>query len=376
MRGRFIALYLLVLIFLCLLAEAQDATEPSHPAARPKTSSPQDGGTPVYDGDGNIIRRENRPSDPNNSAPKKLPEGVILVRGAVASASDSTTPIPEGGKIAGDVYANQYFGISYPLSPDWYQKFEGPPPSDHGSYVLAQLRPSNNFKGPNKGTVLVTAQDLFFTPLPAINALEMVKYSSSALMKDYQVERQPTEIKIANRSFVRFDYFGAAAGLHWYVLATEIRCHQVQFVFTSLDTKLLEELVQDMNKMKLPAGADVTSGTGGGSVPVCVKDYAKGENVIHQVDPVLSDRRFNPIPVRIIIDKQGKVKHIHVISAFPEQAKIITNALLQWEFKPYLQNGQPAEVETGLLFGAAPPPSSAPQRKVKSALRSVSNVSN
>jgi hypothetical protein len=376
MRSRFIGLHLLVFVFLCLLAEAQNTSDPSHSAASSKTNSPQEGGTPVYDGDGNIIRRENRPSDPKNPVPKKLPEGVILVRGAVSSSSDSTTPMPEGGKIDGTVYANPYFGISYALPSDWYQKFEGPPPTDQGSYVLAQLRPSSNFKGANKGTVLVSAQDLFFTPLPAANALEMVKYSSNALMKDYKVERQPTEIKIANRSFVRFDYFGPAAGLHWYVLATEIRCHMVQFVFTSLDTKLLEELIQDMNKIKLPAGADVSSGTGGGSVPACVKDYAKGENVIHQVDPVLPDRRFNPIPVRIIIDKQGKVKHVHVISAFPEQARIITTALMQWEFKPYLQNGQPAEVETGFLFGAAPPPSPAPQRKAKSVLRSVSSVSN
>jgi hypothetical protein len=68
----------------------------------------------------------------------------------------------------------------------------------------------------------------------------------------------------------------------------------------------------------------------------------------------MGDHRFNPIPVRLIIDRYGRVKHIHIISAFPEQAKIITDALLQWEFKPYIKNGEPVEVETGVMFGNMP----------------------
>jgi len=54
---------------------------------------------------------------------------------------------------------------------------------------------------------------------------------------------------------------------------------------------------------------------------VCVKDYARDENVLQRVDPVFGERRFNPAPVRIIIDKQGKVKHTHFLSAFPDQVK-------------------------------------------------------
>ena len=95
---------------------------------------------------------------------------------------------------------------------------------------------------------------------------------------------------------------------------------------------------------------------GGGAVPVCVKDYARDENVIARVDPVFTERTFNPVPVRIIIDKAGKVKHIHFLSAFPDQARAITDALRQWKFKPYLRNRQPVEVETGIMFGRAPHP--------------------
>ena len=75
--------------------------------------------------------------------------------------------------------------------------------------------------------------------------------------------------------------------------------------------------------------------------------------MIARVDPVFTEHRFNPVPVRIIIDKEGKVKHIHFLSAFPDQAKAITDAFKQWKFKPYLRERQPAEVETGIMFGRA-----------------------
>jgi hypothetical protein len=195
---------------------------------------------------------------------------------------------------------------------------------------------------------------MFFTPFPARNALELVNYSKNHLQADYKVEMPPTPTKIAGRPFTFYAYWSPVAELHWYVVATEIRCHAVQLVLTSRDTKLLESLILDLEKMKLPAEASPTVGAGGGDVPACVKDYASGENVIARVDPVFTERRFNSVPVRIIIDKEGKVKHIHFLSAFPDQAKAITDALQQWKFKRYLRDGQPVEVETGIMFGRTP----------------------
>src|SRR5467141_2067600 len=290
----------------------------------------------------------------NNAEAKKLPTGTILVKGAWSSASDSVTPLPEGGRVANNVYSNKYFGLTYALSPDWTEKYSGPPPSDSGYYVLAQIRPADTFKGTIRGSILIAVQDLFFTLTPAKNALELINNRKDSLSADYKVEQPPTVVRIANHSFVRFDYGSPVAELHWHVLATQIRCHMVQFVFTSRDTKLIESLIQEMDKMNLPVEAGPISGRGGSDFPVCVKDYARDENVLEKVDPVFAERRFNPVPVRIIIDKEGKVKHIHFPSAFPDQAKAITDALSQWRFRPYLRDRKPVEVETGIMFGRAP----------------------
>jgi hypothetical protein len=97
----------------------------------------------------------------------------------------------------------------------------------------------------------------------------------------------------------------------------------------------------------------------GGSAPLCLKDFATPDTVLEREEPVFSELRFNPVPVRIVIDQEGRVKHIHFLSAFPEQAKSIADALLQWRFRPYLLEGQPVEVETGLLFGRSARPSAA-----------------
>jgi hypothetical protein len=290
----------------------------------------------------------------NNPQASKLSTGTILVKGAWSSASDSVTSLPEGGGLVNNIYSNPYFGLAYALSADWTEKYSGPPPSDSGYYVLAQIRPADTFKGTSRATILITAQDMFFTLTPAGDALELINYTKDNLNADYKVEQSPTEVRIANHSFVRFDYVSPVAELHWHVLATQIRCHAVQFVFTSRDTVLMENLIHEMDKMKLPMEAGLKSGTGGGDVPVCIKDYARDENVVEKVDPVFGERRFNPVPVRITIDREGKVKHIHFLSAFPDQAKAITDALSKWRFRPYLRNGEPEEVETGILFGRAP----------------------
>ncbi len=278
----------------------------------------------------------------NSRSVEKVPTGVILVKGASSSASDAMTPVPEDGNVANNLFSDPYFGLSYPVPAEWMEKYKGPPPSDRGRYVLAQLTPSDTFKGPARGSILITAEDLFFTPLPASNALELVNYSKNNLQADYKVEIPPTPAKVGGHPFTFFAYWSPVAQLHWYVLATDIRCHAVQIVLTSRDTKLLENLVSDLNKMKI--SDDV-------SVPVCLKDYASDATVLARVNPVLTERHFNPIPVRIIIDKEGKVKHIHFLSAFPDQAKVISDALWQWRFKPYRTNGQPVEAETGIVFG-------------------------
>ncbi len=279
----------------------------------------------------------------------RVPKGVILAKGAWWSASNSVTPLPETGEITDNVYRNAYFGINWTLPKGWTQKYEGPPPSDTGRYVLAEIVPSDSYTGPSRGSVLITADDLFFTPFPITRGEKLVDYDEQFLPQFDKLERPLTQTTLGRRSFQFFAYWSPAAELHWYVFGTQIRCHAVQIIVSSSDTKLIQELIHDLNTMTFPPEDALADGN---TVPVCVKDYASGDNVISRVDPIFSERRHNALPVRIVIGKDGKVKHIHLISAFPEQAKVLTDALNQWTFKPYLKDGKPVEVETGIDFGS------------------------
>jgi hypothetical protein len=110
----------------------------------------------------------------NNTQPlTKVPAGVILVKGAWSSASDSVTPVPEGGNVSNNIFREAYFGMTYTLPTDWTEKYKGPPPSDSGRYVLAQIRPADTFKGAARGSILITADDLFFTTQPVANAVNL-----------------------------------------------------------------------------------------------------------------------------------------------------------------------------------------------------------
>jgi hypothetical protein len=292
---------------------------------------------------------------PNGSDPvggtDKLPTGVILVKGAWAGGSDSVTPLPEGGSVVDGTYSNAYFGLSYTLSKHWTQRYSGPPPSDSGYYVLAQIEPADSGESASQGHILVAAQDLFFLPTPVNGAFQLIVHTIEHLGADYKVERAPTEIRIANHSFVRYDYVSSAAGLHWHVLATDVRCHVIQIIFTERNSRAIEKLIQGVNTLQLPMDAGPTAGADAEAFPVCIKDFASPASMVEGEDPTFVEQRFNSVPVRIIIDREGRVKHIHFLSAFPDQVKSITDALSRWRFRPYSVAGRPVEVETGIVFG-------------------------
>src|SRR6266581_1330671 len=80
--------------------------------------------------------------------------GETILSFAVTSAM----PNPQDGKVAGGVYSNAYFDLSYPLPQGFAEGLAGPDPSDSGYYVLGNFVPQ---VAPT-GTILMAAQDAFF----------------------------------------------------------------------------------------------------------------------------------------------------------------------------------------------------------------------
>jgi hypothetical protein len=266
---------------------------------------------------------------------------VILPLGAVASP----LPIPEDGKIANGTYVNDYFDLSFPLPAGWTEGVSGLDHFGAGYYALSSLIPKSELNA----TILIVAQDMFFASKAYANMAEMVRDFRQVMseVNGMTIDREPTEVKVADRLLHRVDFSGV--GLYRATFTTEIRCHAVSFNLIARDPELLASLALTIDKLSF-AGKWVS----GSPVPYCIENYGVPENLLQRVEPTPVGAKFTSIPVRIMIDTEGGVKHIHVIRATAEQRKSIEDALRQWKFKPYTMNGRAVEIETGLVFRFTP----------------------
>lgn len=272
-----------------------------------------------------------------------IPQNTIVLKGATPSASDSVTPVPEQGTVAAGRYRNAYFNLSYPIPAGWTQQPAGPPPSEAGAYMLGQfalIDPDQRVRA----HALITAQDLFFSLMEMDDAKALVVAMRRGLEPVYQLEGEPDQVTLAGRTFHRLRYRAPRSGLQWRVLATDSRCHVLTITIIGTDVAALDAAQQAVQNMSLETR----------NAPACVSDYAQGANVLERTDPVFPTNRYNTIPVRVIIGTDGRVKHAHLLSAYPEQSKPVLDALRTWRFNPYRVKGKAVEVETGIVFGLQP----------------------
>jgi hypothetical protein len=204
-------------------------------------------------------------------------------------------------------------------------------------------------KSEPNANILIAAQDMFFGTGAPGSVEEKTRDFQQAVsnVNGMTIDRDLTEVKAADHILYRVDYSGV--GLFRTRLAMEVRCHVVSLNVTTRDREQLERLAGSLDRLSFATAHD-----GGFSPPPCVKDYAVGDNVQYKVAPRPVGPNFVPIPVRIIVGADGKVKHVHVIRATDEQRRSVEDALYRWKLKPYEVNGHPSSVETGLEFKFIP----------------------
>lgn len=271
-----------------------------------------------------------------------LAGGLTWRYGAVAfldSLVSSRMPTPQEGSVVNGAYVNDYFDLSFPLPQGWTDGDPGPDPSDNGYYMLRSLVPRATLNA----TILIAAQDLFFAGKSYAGMAGMAREFRQAMSEvdGMTIDREPAEVKVEDHVFYRVDFSGV--GLYRATFMTEIRCHAVSFNLTATSPELLENVARSIDSLSAYAGKAA-------GFPHCIENYAVPDNVVKRVEPVPVGPRFVPIPVRIVVDTAGAVKHVNVIRAGDDQRKNIEEALHQWILKPYRLNGRAVEVETGLQF--------------------------
>jgi hypothetical protein len=192
------------------------------------------------------------------------------------SAATEPVPNPDDGSVTQGIFTNAYFNLSYPLLPGWTVGIAGPGPSVSGYYVLATFVPA----GELEGTIMVVAQDIFFAAKPFDDLMAMTgEFSRSISQVDgMTIDRPPSELWIAGRTFSRVDFNGV--GLFRSTLTTKIRCHFVSFNLTANSPKLLTALLRSLDDLGPASDEDA-----GRIDPTCIGNYADAEHLLSKVDP-------------------------------------------------------------------------------------------
>ena len=272
--------------------------------------------------------------------------GAVL-HGTVPSSQDSKivqSANPEDGKVIKGVFVSDYFNLSYRLSDELTEGLAGPPPSQSGYYVLGTWTPKRDFAG----TVLAVAQDMFFAPGASDDVKNVVAEFRQVMsaVDGMTIDREPAPVSVGGHPGYRIDFSGV--GLFRAMFAIEIRCHVVAFNLTSRDPESLASLARSLDSLDSARKEEMSD-----PVPECLKDYASG-NIVSRVEPEGVGAKAVSIPARMIVATDGSVKHVHVIRASAAQRRNIEEAVRQWKFKPYVKQGQPVEVETGVMFNLKP----------------------
>jgi protein TonB len=95
--------------------------------------------------------------------------------------------------------------------------------------------------------------------------------------------------------------------------------------------------------------------------PMRVSSGVMASLVLHKIDPIYPEDAkakgiSGAVVLHAIIDPQGKVDKLSVVSGPEVLRDASLTALRQWTYKPYLLNGRPQSVETTVTVNFTPAP--------------------
>ena len=124
-------------------------------------------------------------------------------------------------------------------------------------------------------------------------------------------------------------------------------------VDTIVSLNFARQEVSDADLRSAAPGSSAPTGANGRGIPQRVRVSSGLETglivskVAPHYPPEAKDQHIQGVVLlRAIIDKEGNVSNLELISGDPTLAEAAIEAVKQWKYKPFLLNGDPVEVET------------------------------
>jgi TonB family protein len=279
-------------------------------------------------------------------------------------ATSRPAPPPLGTFRDGN-YANEYFGLFYPLSRDWVRETdlmrknysaEGQPV---GIYVLlAAVHIPEHTAPPEADSSLV------------LSALERSAGSGTQTCDTYltnvatqlqsrkeaQQKGSLSEFTVAGHDFRRADFEFHTDPRHHAIICTHAKDYLLQWNIAGLFKNAVEGTVSTLNSLTASQPQSPAPEMAGGK-QLADKPAARVSSgitqglVLKKVPPLYPEqarraRIQGSVHMSVVISKTGDVVDVEVIDGPIELVVSAVNAVRQWKYRPYVLQGEPVAVDT------------------------------
>jgi TonB family protein len=289
---------------------------------------------------------------------------------AAAQTPDNVTPGAlnfENGVIANGTYSNECFGFSLPIAAGWKvdESIITGGKARHRSdksLVLLFLRK----EGDPVGRIILSAS---VPPDPTSSAQDFVSSAVHEQIKvspDRELVRDASAVEYGGLHFFRADYKGLLGGkqaVYFAYVYAKFRGYEIGETIIAASSQGLDEganslqsilFQQDQINPKCVMAPDQAATKNDNPQRVRVSEGVSRALLIKKVAPDYPEaarqvRVQGAIVLQALIDKDGNVAEVSLVSGHPMLAPAAIRAVKQWKYKPYLLNEIPVAVETQIV---------------------------
>lgn len=243
------------------------------------------------------------------------------------------------GKVSGNTYSNTDLGITCNFPAGWSAALE----SDHGvlDVRFTPLTPDGS-----EIEMFVLDSSLF----PRVTPLRISRKSDAGAKYEFEgVVQNPT---LGTRDFVRIDWIREEGKKKLYHsrLGTDASGWRLILFVSAPKRKALEQEIAMLSSLQFEPKRPTEGPPGAVLVPP-KKEIEGPKRLLKGVNPeypknALQQRVQGSVLLEVIIGTDGKVKDVDPIAGDPILVGPATDAVRQWEYRPYVVNGKPVEVYT------------------------------
>jgi TonB family protein len=272
-------------------------------------------------------------------------------------------------------YANEYFGLSYPISRDWVRATD-------------LMRKNYSAEGITGGVfVLLAAVHIpeHTTPPEADSSFIVIALESSPKSatlscdfylqnlanelqskKEAQQKGETTTLSLAGHDFRRADFEFRSAPRNHAIICTQVKDYLLQWNVAGVSKNAVQSAVSTMDAIAALTQEEPTHAQQKANHPNSQASSSVGDvqtttvRVVPGVEQGLKIKSVAPIypeeakyrhiqgsvHLKAVINKTGDVVDLEVADGPIELVVSAVNAVRQWKYRPYMLQGQPVEVST------------------------------